>query len=69
MVRTQVIAMLKMNDATLKSYLQKECKHKEEILRCISNMRDEAHTNNEQLLFDKLSWLYRAVKGIDVLCP
>jgi ferritin len=69
MLSAQVHAMLTMDDATLKKYLQKECKHKDEILQRIATMRNEALANKEQSRFNELSWLYNVVKGTEVLCP
>jgi hypothetical protein len=69
MLRTQVQDMLTMTDGTLKKYLQKECKHKEEILSKISAMRNEAKEDGNKHKYDELSWLYNIVKGTEVLCP
>ncbi len=69
MIKTQVFEMLEMNDTSLKRYLEKECKHKEEIQNWISNARIEASQNNDTALFDRLSWLHDVVKGTVVLCP
>lgn len=69
MLRTQVIDMLTMNDATLKKYLQRECKHKQEILCCIKTLRNEALQEKDQQKFDALCWLYNVVNGTEVLCP
>jgi ferritin len=69
MLNTQVADMLTMDDASLKTYLQKECKHKDEILQRIASMRNEALANKEQDHFNELCWLYNVVKGTEVLCP
>ncbi len=69
MLRTQVQDMLTMTDTTLKKYLQKECKHKDEILSKIISMRDEAKHDGNKHRYDELSWLYSVVKGTEVLCP
>jgi len=69
MVRAQVNHMLNMADSDLKRYIQKECKHKEEILCCIAQLRNEALDKKEELRFNQLCWLYDVVKGVEVLCP
>ena len=69
MLTTQVQDMLTMTDSTLKKYLEKECKHKDEILNKILAMRNEAKEHGNKQKFDELSWLYNMVKGIEVLCP
>ena len=69
MLKTQVMNMLNMDDAALKRYLQKECKHKDEILSCIVTLRNEALDHKDEHSFNRLCWLYNAVKSIEVLCP
>jgi ferritin len=69
MLKTQVVNMLNMEDTALKRYIQKECKHKEEILSCITQLRNEALERKEEHRFNQLCWLYNVVKGIEVLCP
>ncbi len=69
MLRAQVNNMLNMDDAALKRYIQKECKHKDEILACISTLRNEALERKEEHRFNQLCWLYNIVKGVEVLCP
>jgi len=69
MLKAQVQDMLTMTDATLRKYLQKECKHKDEILDQIASLRNEAREDGNETGFNQLSWLYNVVKGIEVLCP
>ncbi len=69
MLKTQVQDMLTMTDTTLRKYLQKECKHKEDILKEILSLRNEAREDGNETRYNELSWLYDVVNGIEVLCP